>query len=78
MVGFSGPNSDPNTPGIDLATTTTTSDTRYTLYDWGIMGPRTTLQVNPAVTTRSQVAPLISVEGETIMHINMLQFELYL
>ena len=63
VVGFSAPNTVANSPGIDLATTTT-SDTRYTLYELGNLGSRTTLQVNSAVTTRLQVIPLISVEGE--------------
>ena len=72
MVGFSAPNNDANSPGINLATTTT-SDTRYTLYELGDnMGPRRTLPIDPAVTTRSQVAPLISVECGFIMHIIIL------
>ena len=62
VVGFSAPNSDANI-GINLATTTT-SDTRYTLYEFGDMGPIKTLPIGPAVTTHSQVVPLISVEGE--------------
>ena len=64
MVGFSAPNFDANSPGIGLATTTT-SDTRYTLYEWGNR-PRgsSTLPIGPAVTTRPQVVPLVSVEGE--------------
>ena len=62
VVGFSAPNTDVNTPGIELATTSTT-DTRYTMYEWGNTGNRTTLQVNPVVTAR-QVVPLVSVEGE--------------
>ena len=75
VVGFSAPNNDANTPGIDLATTTT-SDTRYTLYEFGDRGQRTTLPIGPAVTTHSQVVPLVSVEGEFIMHIIILYFEL--
>ena len=67
MVGFSAPNNDANSPGINLATTTT-NDTRYTLYEFGDMGPRTTLQVNAAMTAHPAVVPLVSVECEFIMH----------
>ena len=63
VVGFSAPNTNANSPGINLATSTT-SDTRYTLYEWGNIGPRTTLQIGLPVTTRPQVVPLVSVEGE--------------
>ena len=73
VVGFSAPNNDANSPGINLATTTT-SDTRYTLYEFSNTGPRTTLQINPNMTTRPQVVPLVSVEGEFILH--TLYFEL--
>ena len=63
VVGFSAPNTIDNTPGIGLATTTT-SYTRYTLYEFGDRGQRTTLPIGAAVTIHPQVAPLVSVEGE--------------
>ena len=63
VVGFSPLNSVGDTAGIGMAITTT-DDTRYTLYEWSNIGPRTRLTIDPAVTTGSRVVPLVSVEGE--------------
>ena len=60
VVGFLGPNTDPRSEGIGIATSTT-SDTRYTLFEFNTVIE--TVVIDAAALIRTQAIPLISAEG---------------
>ena len=60
VVGYSAQNNDARSEGIAIATSST-SDTRYTLFDFNTVIE--TAVIDAAVLTRTQAIPLISAEG---------------